>query len=228
MPSSLLAQQDAPAPPPARSHLRNALPRRQYLCANGESIVTLLESNAVRLTYMGQVHNLRQIEAGPEAKFSDGLMVWAVTGDVWTLRDVSVKDQPKDVAQNCLLQTSFPPAKTVQSRIEGSIRLPKGLTLLPTAEVVVELRDVFLADAPSPVLAEYKVALGKPEGPIPFSLSIDPAKIDAKHPYAVEVRVLAGGRLRATNDTQYLVLTQGNPSQVDIILVKVPRTTVKP
>lgn len=190
--------------------------------------MTLLETNAVRLTYMGQVHNLKQIEAGPEAKYSDGWMVWALTGDVWTLRDVSVKDQPKDVAQHCVLQTSFPPAETAQSTITGSIRLPKGLALPPTAEVVVELRDVFLGDAPSPALAESKMSLGKPEGPIPFSVSVDPSKIDAKHPYAVEVRVLAGGRLRATNDKQYLVLTQGNPNQVDIVLVKVPRTVAKP
>jgi putative lipoprotein len=221
--------QTAPtAPSAAKSHLRQALPRRQYLCANGVSIVALLEPNAVRLTMNGQIHNLKQIESNSGTKYSDGLVVWSVSGDVGSLQDVSAKDQPKYLAQNCMLQRSFPPTAIPAGTVLGSITLPKGIDLSPEAEVIVELHDIFPANAPSPTVAEYKVSLGHPEGPIPFKLRIDPAKIDPKHRYAVEVRVLAGGQLRATNEKEYLVLTQGNSSQADIVLVAVARRIARP
>lgn len=227
--SAKQAEQAPPASPPAaKSHLRQALPRRQYLCANGVSIVVLLEPKAVRLTVSGQIHNLKQVESASETKYSDGLVVWSIRGDIGSLQDMSAKGQPKYVAQNCILQRSFPPTATPAGTVVGSVALPKSIAFPPEADVIVELQDVFLADAPSPTVAEYKVPLGHPEGPIPFKLSIDPKKIDPQHRYAVEVRVLVGGQLRATNDKQYLVLTQGNPSQTDIALVAVARRATRP
>jgi putative lipoprotein len=87
--------------------------------------------------------------------------------------------------------------------------------------VVIHLQDVYLQDAPSPFLAEFKTTVGQRHVPIPFTLKFDPAKIDPNHPYQVEASILVHDHLRFTNDTAYPVLTKGSPTSVDIILVPV-------
>jgi uncharacterized lipoprotein YbaY len=80
---------------------------------------------------------------------------------------------------------------------------------------------VFLPEAPSPSLAESKTTPGRRQVPIRFTLKLDPAEIDPKHPYVVDARILVHDQLRFTNGTAYLVLTRGHLAKVDMILVKV-------
>ena len=126
-----------------------------------------------------------------------------------------------------LLQNVHPPVAAAAGRITGTVRFRHRVALPPDAVVLVQLQDVFLPDAPSPFLAESKTTVGLRQVPIPFTLKFDPAKIDPKHPYAVEASILVHNQLRFTNDTAYLVLTQGHPAKVDMILVEVdaPRGT---
>jgi putative lipoprotein len=105
--------------------------------------------------------------------------------------------------------------------VTGTVTYRQRIALPSSAVVIVHLQDVYLPDAPSPFLAEYKTTLGGRQVPIPFTLKFDPTKIDPKHPYAVEASILVHGKLRFTNDTAYLVLTQGHPAKIEMILVPV-------
>jgi putative lipoprotein len=54
--------------------------------------------------------------------------------------------------------------------------------------------------------------------PVPFTLKYNPAKIDEKHTYSLRAQVLIGTELKFTTDQAFRVLTQGNPSKLDLIL----------
>lgn len=228
-PSAVRVQQAEPAPPPvARSHLRQVLPRRVYLCASGASVVVLLEPNAMRLTFNGKIHNMKQVESASGTKYSDGMFVWFINGDDGYFEDDSVPGKPGVLAKDCHLQSAFPPVAPAAGIVTGTLRYSKQAALPTDAVVIVELEDIFLADAPSPTIAKYESAIGNGQQPIHFTLKFDPSKIDPKHPYAVRAGILVGGQLCAASDKQYLVLTLGHPSNVDLGLVRSAPAPTKP
>jgi uncharacterized lipoprotein YbaY len=220
--SSVTQQSPAPTPPPtSRSPLRLALPRRAYLCDGGASIVMIMETNAARLTLNDHIYNMKQVETVSGTKYVEGSVVWSSDGDDGFLENDTVAGKPQMLATNCRLQSIYPPVAPAAGKITGTISFPRRVPLPPDAVVLVQLQDVFLPDAPSPFLAESKTTLGGRQVPIPFILKFDPAKIDPKHPYAVEASILVDNHLRFTNDTAYLVLTQGHPAKIAMILVAV-------
>ena len=217
---ALRAQQTEQVSPAApKSHYRMALARRQYLCDGGARVVVLLERNAVRLNFNGQIHNLKQIESGSNSKYSDGLLVWSVSGDFASLEDVSVRDKTKELAEGCVLESSYPPPAPAPGTVTGTIRYPESLDLPPEAEVIVELKDYALAGNLHPTIATYTAHVGNAGRPIAFKVSADPSKIDTTHQYALEIRIVLGGEVKAANDVPYLVLTQGHPANADVVLV---------
>jgi len=93
------------------------------------------------------------------------------------------------------------------------------MALPPDALIQVQLSDVSLQDVAAPLITETTV---KPEGrqvPLPFELRYDPAKIDSKRSYAVRATIRSGGQLLFTTTTAAPVITRGNPSRVDLMLV---------
>jgi putative lipoprotein len=216
--------QQSPAPtahPISRSPLHFALPRRAYLCDGGARIVMLIETNAARLTLNDHIYNMKQVETASGTKYAEGSVVWSSDGDDGFLEDHTVAGKPQMLATNCHLQNIYPPVAPAAGRITGTVSFPQRVALPPDAVVLVQLQDVFLPDAPSPFLAEYKTTVGGRQVPIPFTLKFDPAKIDPKHPYVVEASILVHDQLRFTNDTAYLVLTQGHPAKIDMLLIAV-------
>ena len=84
--------------------------------------------------------------------------------------------------------------------------------------IEVKLLDVSRADAPSVTIAEQTI---RPEGrqvPIDFELTYDPAQIDTRHHYAIQVRILEGGKLRFINAQAYPVITLSHPKEVKVIV----------
>jgi heat shock protein HslJ len=57
--------------------------------------------------------------------------------------------------------------------------------------------------------------------PLPFSLRYDPGKIDKKHLYIARATITSGGQLLFTTDQVRGVITQGNPTNVDLVLTRV-------
>ena len=105
--------------------------------------------------------------------------------------------------------------------VSGTLSYLLRMALPPNAVIEVQLEDVTLADAPVKVIAEERITLGERQVPVTFELKYDPAKIEAKHKYAVSARILVDGELRFINDQAYPVLTEGKPSYVEIILKQV-------
>jgi uncharacterized lipoprotein YbaY/membrane-bound inhibitor of C-type lysozyme len=214
---ALPAQQTDQAPPTAaQPHYRMAVVRREYLCAGGLNVAVTLEHNGVRLTFSNQIRTLKQIESGSDSKYSDGLLVWSVSGDFGSLEDVSVKDKPKDLAEGCILQSSYPPRAAAAGSVTGTIKYPADIELTPEANVIVELKDY--TDKPHPTIATYKARIGLAGGPIPFKVSADPSKINPAHQYALDARIVVGDEVKAVNQVASFVLTQGQPAKEDLVL----------
>lgn len=95
--------------------------------------------------------------------------------------------------------------------------------LLPPGHVLTaRIEDVSLADAPSRVMAEHSEALDGRAPPYQATLAFPRSQIDPRHSYAARVEIRdPQGALRFTTDTRHAVLTNGAPSDVDIVLVGV-------
>ena len=110
-------------------------------------------------------------------------------------------------------------APVASAVVTGSATYRERIALPADAELIVQLLDVSLADAPSTVIAEQRIA--PVSVPASFTLSYDPAEIDPRHIYAVSARVERGGRLLFVTDTRHPVLTQGGGKTVEIVMKRV-------
>ncbi len=111
-----------------------------------------------------------------------------------------------------------PPAPETDAVITGTVAYRERMALPPDAVVEVRLYDVSRQDAEAPLLAETIV---RPEGrqvPLPFELRYDPARITPRGTYAVRATIRSGDRKMFTTDAVHRVITDGNPTRVDLLL----------
>jgi uncharacterized lipoprotein YbaY len=101
--------------------------------------------------------------------------------------------------------------------VTGTVTYRQRIAMPPGAVVEVSLLDVSRADAPAVVLDKQEI---KPTAqvPIPFTLNYDPAQIDERHTYAVQARILVEGKLRFINTKRHAVITQGNPTKLEVVV----------
>ena len=95
--------------------------------------------------------------------------------------------------------------------------ITQGEGTLPENSVVqVTLSDVSVADAEAVVIGEQTI--NNPSVfPIPFQVTYNPEVIDQRYSYAIGVRITdESGALLYTNTSAYNVITQGNPSVVEV------------
>ena len=111
------------------------------------------------------------------------------------------------------------PAPVASATVTGTATYRERIALPADAELIVQLLDVSLADAPPTVVAEQRIAPVRV--PAAFTLTYDPAQIDQRQSYAVSARVERGGKQLFVTDTRHPVLTQGGGSTVDIIMTRV-------
>lgn len=102
---------------------------------------------------------------------------------------------------------------TLVAAVSGWVTYQQDIALPDDAILQVQLQDVSLADAPAEVIGEWgRLIAGQPV-PIPFQVTYNPADIDPRHTYALNVRITDGdGKLLFINTQAYDVITQGNPS----------------
>jgi putative lipoprotein len=105
--------------------------------------------------------------------------------------------------------------------VTGSVAYRERMALPPDAVVRVSLTDVSRTDAAAMVVAETTVVAGGRQVPVPFALHYDRSRIDPTHSYAVRAVIRSGERMLFTTDAAPRVITQGNPTQVDMRLVRV-------
>ena len=105
--------------------------------------------------------------------------------------------------------------------VSGTVTYRERLALSPGAKLVVELRDVSYADAAAPLIARQTIS-GPGQVPISFRVEYNREDIDDRNTYGISARIIeADGRLAFTNDTAYDVITGGNPTRVNMLLVLV-------
>jgi uncharacterized lipoprotein YbaY len=108
-------------------------------------------------------------------------------------------------------------------QITGSVTYLPRIAMPPHAVVEIALVDVSRADAAAITLASQTIVMNGRQVPIPFELVYDPAQIDPRMSYAVQARITVDGQLRFINTRRTAVLTQGNPSEVEVIVDPVSR-----
>lgn len=106
----------------------------------------------------------------------------------------------------------------MNARVTGTVSHMQRIALPPTALIKVQLADVSRADAPADVLGEQVIKAAGKQVPFTFEIGYDPARIDARHTYAIQARIEVDGKLRFVNDQLYAVITRGAPVHVDMVL----------
>jgi uncharacterized lipoprotein YbaY len=95
------------------------------------------------------------------------------------------------------------------------------MALPPNAVLTVRLVDVSRADAPSITIAEQRIETAGKQVPFSFDMAYDRSKINERNRYSIQAEIRDGGRLLFITDTNYPVITMGNPRVVDIEVVPV-------
>ncbi len=111
--------------------------------------------------------------------------------------------------------------RSPDAAVSGTITYRERIALSEDATVIVELRDVSLADAAAPLIASQTIR-NPGQVPIEFRVLYNRDDIDSRNTYGITARILgADGRLAFINDTAHDVITRGNPTRVDMVLVLV-------
>lgn len=87
--------------------------------------------------------------------------------------------------------------------LSGVATYRERIALPPNARMVVEIRDVSLADARAPLIASTTTQTRGRQVPLPFTLRYNINRLEPRHRYAVSARILEGQRLLWTTDTHY-------------------------
>ena len=115
----------------------------------------------------------------------------------------------------------LPSGREPDAAVSGTVTYRERIALTPGASLVVELRDVSLADAAAPLIARQTIA-NPGQVPINFKVEYSREDINSRNTYAIQARIIeSDDRLAFTNDTAYNVITRGNPSRADMLLVLV-------
>ena len=105
--------------------------------------------------------------------------------------------------------------------VTGSVAYRERMALPPDAVVHVSLIDASRMDAAAPAIAETTIVAAGKQVPIPYTLRYDRSRIDATHSYAVRAVIRSGERMLFTTNTSNRVITQGNPTQANLEVVRV-------
>ena len=114
-----------------------------------------------------------------------------------------------------------PGAAQGDASVRGSVTYRERIALTPDATLIVQLRDTSLMDVASELIAE-QVIPNPGQVPISFEIAYESDRIEERNTYSIQARITeADGRLAFINDTAYDVITRGNPTSVDMVLVLV-------
>ena len=114
-----------------------------------------------------------------------------------------------------------PIPEPTDARVRGTVTYRERIALTPGATLTVHLRDTSLMDVASELIAE-QVITDPGQVPIRFEIPYASATIDPRNTYSISARIEeTDGRLAFINDTAYDVITRGNPTNVDLVLVMV-------
>jgi putative lipoprotein len=122
-----------------------------------------------------------------------------------------------------LVAEQTPSAATVT----GTVTYRERIALSPNAVVAVKLLDVSRAEAPAATIGE-QIIENPGQVPVAFEIEYNPADIDDGLTYVVQARITEGGEPAFISDAVHSVITGGNPTHVDMVLVGDRGTPTEP
>ncbi|MDE2817523.1 MAG: YbaY family lipoprotein [Chloroflexota bacterium] len=115
----------------------------------------------------------------------------------------------------------IPSGREADAALSGSVTYRERIALTPGAKLIVSLYDVALQDTAAPLIARQTIE-NPGQVPIAFRVEYSREDINSRNTYAIQARIVeSDGRLAFTNGTAYEVITGGNPSKVDMLLILV-------
>lgn len=131
-----------------------------------------------------------------------------------------------DIAQNS------PPA---YASVTGTVTYRERIALPPNALIEVRLLEMSSENAAAVTLARQTIP-STSQVPIPFELSYDRSRINPNYTYGIQALIFVDNKIRFINRTMYPVITQGNPTNVEVVVESpqagqprpTPRPTLRP
>lgn len=130
------------------------------------------------------------------------------------------------VAGSYSSQTSASSGVASDSVVSGTVAYRERIALPADAVVEVSLSNVSKMDVAASVIANTTILPNGQQVPLSFALRYDPGRIEPNHTYAVRAVIRSAGRMIFTTDSTYHVITQGNPTHVDLLLMQVSQEAV--
>lgn len=203
--------------------------RFDYACENNIKIIVQIHDGSAKVYYEDHLYLMKQTPAADGTRYSDGKVVWWSKGDTGFLQEEDTTiGEGQRIAKNCYRAAATAEASRY-STVTGTLTYLVRMALPPQAVVQVQLLDLTRgnsAAAPGALVAEEKFPLGQRNVPVTFSLKVETAKIDPKHTYGVSARISTLGQPRFVTKEPYKVLTQDNPTKIDMVLL--PAGAAKP
>jgi len=104
--------------------------------------------------------------------------------------------------------------------LTGTVAYRERVALPSDAIAEISLLDATVQDT-APVVAKTTVPSNGKQVPLSFSLHYDASRIEKTHLYTVRATIKSGGQTLFTTDQVRGVITQGNPTHVDLMLTRV-------
>lgn len=114
-----------------------------------------------------------------------------------------------------------------QPSVSGTVVYRERMALPPDAAIEVKLQDVSGSNGMPNTIAETVFGSGGKQVPIPFQLAYNTSDINPAHKYQVQANIRVNGKLLFTGVIPYLVITQGNSSQVALLLERAPEKSAQ-
>ena len=116
-----------------------------------------------------------------------------------------------------------PDTGTTRTTVRGTVSYRERIALPNNASITVRLIDGSFSNettTSSTVVAETTFSNNNRQVPLPFELSFNQNQIDTRRNYYLQAEISVDGRTRFVTNTNYPVLTQGNPSDnIQLVLV---------
>ena len=100
--------------------------------------------------------------------------------------------------------------------VSGTLHCPEDFVLPSNAIAYITLTDVSPLQASSSEMIARQFIHQPCQNPTAFELIYDPTKISERHLYAIQVRIALEDEVILTNTSAYPVITQGNPTVIDV------------
>ncbi|MGA7461949.1 MAG: YbaY family lipoprotein [Candidatus Korobacteraceae bacterium] len=131
-------------------------------------------------------------------------------------------------AQGASPQSTSAQSTAAQPSVSGTVVYRERMALPPDAAIEVKLQDISGPKGTANTIAETVFGSGGKQVPIPFQISYNPADINPAHKYQVQANIRVNGKLMFTGVIPYLVITNGEPSQVALLLERAPEKPAQP